>query len=162
MKISQYADDTTTFITSDALVTTLFELFTKYQLASGAKLNQSKCYSLMLGSWKTRTTFPVSLRWSNSHIEALGSRLAHDGKQAWDPALKKFEKILSSWSRRKLSFWGRALIINSLGLSHFWYLGSVVPIDDFVKKINKLSFSFLWARPCEWLCRSLVTSPLKH
>ena len=105
----------------------------------------------------------MSLRWSDSHIEVLGSRLAHDGKQVWDPALKKFQKILSSWSRQKLSFRGRALIVNSLGLSRFWYLGSVVPIDDdFVKKVNKLSFSFLWARPREWLCRSSVMTPLKQ
>ena len=40
VKISQYADDTTTFVTSDASVTALFELFNKYQLASGAKLTK--------------------------------------------------------------------------------------------------------------------------
>ena len=163
VKVSQYADDTSTFATTDESVQALFELFAKYELASGAKLNQSKCHGLLLGSWRTRTSFPVDLRWSSSHIEALGSRLSHDGEQTWGPALQKLDKTLSSWQHRKLSFRGRALIINSLGLSRFWYLGSVVPIDsDLVKKLNKITFPFLWARPREWLSRASVTQPLRQ
>ena len=161
VKVSQYADDTSTFATTDESVQALFELFAKYELASGAKLNQSKCHGLLLGSWRTRTSFPVDLRWSSSHIEALGSRLSHDGEQTWGPALQKLDKTLSSWQHRKLSFRGRALIINSLGLSRFWYLGSVVPIDsDLVKKLNKITYPFLWARPREWLSRASVTQPV--
>ena len=114
------------------------DLFRKYEQATGAKLNMSKCNGLLLGSWRTRTSFPVEFRWSSSFIMALGSRLSNDGDTNWGPSLKKLEKVLSSWQHRKLSFRGRALIANSLGLSTFWYLGAVVAMDSaLISAVNK-------------------------
>ena len=69
---------------------------------------------------------------------ALGSRLSKDGDTNWGPSLKKLEKVLSSWRHRKLSFRGRALVANSLGLSTFWYLGAVVAMDSaLISAVNK-------------------------
>ena len=91
---------------------------------------------------------------------ALGSRLSNDGDTNWGPSLKKLEKVLSSWQHRKLSFRGRALIANSLGLSTFWYLGAVVAMDSaLISAVNKLIFPFVWGKKREWLSRSSVIQP---
>ena len=66
VKISQYADDTSSFVCSEASLRALFGLFAKYERASGARLNQGKCQGLLLGPWRKRTSFPVDLKWKSS------------------------------------------------------------------------------------------------
>ena len=79
VKISQYADNTSSLVVSDASLRALFGLFAKYERASGARLNQGKCCGLLLGSWRNRTSFPVVLKWSSSHIEVLGMGISSRG-----------------------------------------------------------------------------------
>ena len=62
VKLSQYADYTSSFMCSDGSLHALFGLFAKYERASGARLNQGKCCGLLLGPWRTRTSFPVDLK----------------------------------------------------------------------------------------------------
>ena len=54
VKLPQYADDTSSFVCSDASLHALFGLFAKYEQASGACLNQGKCWGFLLGPWRTR------------------------------------------------------------------------------------------------------------
>ena len=116
--------------------------------------------ALLLGPWRSRTSFPVDFRFSSSHIEVLGSRLSNEGGEDWGLLLKKLEKVFQSWAHRKLSFRGPALITNSLGLSTFWYLGSIRLIPTkIIHEINKLVFPFVWGKKREWLGRSSVTQP---
>ena len=161
VKISQYADDTSSLVVSDASLCALFGLFAKYERASGACLNQGKCCGLLLGSWRNRTSFPVVLKWSSSHIEVLGARISSEGDQDWEPALCKLEAVFLSWQRRQLSYRGRALVACILGASRFWYLGSTVPVDSrLIFRINQLLFRFIWDGKGEWLRRSSVVQPL--
>ena len=81
MKISHYADGTSSFVCSDASLCTLFGLFAKYERASGARLNQGKCQGLLLGSRRNRTSFPVGLKWKSSYIEVLRARISPEGTQ---------------------------------------------------------------------------------
>ena len=121
-KICQYADDTTIVVLSDASLKEVFSLFQRYELASGARLNVTKSHGLLIGSWKGRTDLPVHLDWSSSHITVMGSRLSNDGTESWGKSLRSLDSMLASWSSRSLSYHGRALIANTLGLSRFWYL----------------------------------------
>ena len=120
MKISQYADDTSSFVCSDASLRALFGLFAKYERASGARLNQGKCQGLLLGPWRNRTSFPVDLKWKSSYIEVLGARISPDGSQDWEPALKALDNVFLSWQHRRLSYRGRVLVACMLGISCFW------------------------------------------
>ena len=120
VKLSQYADDTSSFVCSDASLHALFGLFAKYKRASGARLNQGKCCGLLLGPWRTRPSFPGVLKWSSSYIEVLGARISPDGSQDWKPALKELDGVFLSWQHRRLSYRGRALVACMLGVSRFW------------------------------------------
>ena len=161
VKILQYADDTSSLVVSNASLRALFGLFAKYARASGACLNQGKCCGLLLGSWRNRTSFPVVLKWSSSHIEVLGMRISSEGDQDWEPALRKLEEVFLSWQRRQLSYRGCALVACILGASCFWYLGSTVPVDSrLIFRINQLLFRFIWDGKGEWFRWSSVVQPL--
>jgi exonuclease III len=163
VKISQYADDTSSLVVSDASLRALFAMFAKYESASGARLNQGKCCGLLLGPWRNRTSLPVVLKWSSSHIVVLGARISSESTQDWEPAYRKLEAVFLSWQRRHLSYRGRALVACVLGASRFWYLGSTVPVSShLVSRLDQLLFNFVWNGKGEWLKRSSVTQPLSR
>ena len=158
VKICQYADDTTIVVLSDASLREVFSLFQRYELASGARLNVEKSHGLLIGSWRSRTDLPVALDWSSTHITVLGSRLANDGAELWEKRIQSLDSLLACWSNRSLSYHGRALIANTLGLSLFWYLSSFSCLpSDILRAINSRIFSFIWQKKREWLARSSVT-----
>ena len=61
VKIFQYADDTSIIVMSDQVLKQVFEVFRRYELASGAKLNVTKSHGLLVGLWTSRTNLPVAL-----------------------------------------------------------------------------------------------------
>ena len=120
VKVFQYADDTSVIVHSDHSLRSLFSLFERYELASGGKLNVSKCHGLLFGPWHNRDDLPIQLNWSSETITVLGCNIGNKESVNWDQLITKFENQLSLWKQRQLSFRGRALIANVLGLSVFW------------------------------------------
>jgi hypothetical protein len=160
-KICQYADDTNIFVMSDRALLALFALFDRYEHASGAKLNVDKSHGLLFGSWKDRLDMPIQLNWSNIAITVLGCRLSNDGKADWDSLVEKFQDQLLLWKQRQLSFRGRALVANVLGLSHLWYQAQIFDVPKTVIfKINKILFPFVWGKKREWMARTSVIQPI--
>ena len=81
----------------------------------------------------------------------FGSNVEQDN---WLPKLKKLESHLNLWKRRSLSLVGRALLVNTLGLSKLNYLATVLIVPDWVKhKVNYLIWPFLWRKKFEPVAR---------
>ena len=57
-KISQYADDTTAFISDASSAENLFELLSIFRDISGLELNKSKAEGMWLGSCRHNTSTP--------------------------------------------------------------------------------------------------------
>lgn len=70
--LSQYADDTSVVVTSNAAITATFDVYDLYERRSGAKLNLSKCKGLWVGSWNGWSHAPVSIEWSSVKVKVLG------------------------------------------------------------------------------------------
>ena len=49
--LSQYADDTSILVTTDDFILAVFDVFDRYELGSGARLNLKKCKGLWVGAW---------------------------------------------------------------------------------------------------------------
>ena len=146
MKIFQYADDTSILVQSDRALQALFSLFERYERASGARLNVAKSHGLLVGSWKQRVNLPIELNWSNDFITVLGCRISND-EVDWTSLLGRFQGQLALWKQRQLSFRGRALIANVLGLSIFWYQATIFDVPkSVVNAINKILFLFVWEK----------------
>ena len=145
-KCSGYADDTTIAPTTDESIEETFAVYSKFEKASGARLNRGKSKGMWLGSWKRRTDTPFGIQWVQQ-LPLLGATFNSVPliivSRPGSPRFAKLEKRLSDRSGRKLSFQGKTIIINTLALSHIWHLCHVFPVPNWaVKRINKAVWSF--------------------
>ena len=162
VKICQYANDTTVLVCSDDFLVALFQLFERYERASGAPLNLRKCCGLLLGPWRARppVTLPIQLKWSSETIRVLGCCIYPAGTQDWGSLLGKLATLVDTWKVRHLSFQARTVVANTLGLSTFLYLGSVCFVPPAtIRQINRLVFPFVWSKKREWVRWSALTQP---
>ena len=160
-KCSGYADDTTIAPTLDASIEEIFAVYSKFERASGARLNRGKSKGMWLGSWKQRTDTPFGLQWVKQ-LPLLGATFSAGdySEPTWEPATAKLEKRLLDWSGRKLSFQGKTSIINSLALSQIWHLCHVFPVPKWAaKRINKAVWSFFWSGKRDLVARKAVCLP---
>ena len=78
VKLTQYADHTTTRLADVQSVSNLFDLLTKFESCSGLKINQSKSEMLWLGSISHRKDAIFNLRLSHEPIYALGVHFSYN------------------------------------------------------------------------------------
>ena len=73
------------------------------------------------------------------------------------------EKIISKWSKRKLTLPGKITVIKSLALSKFVHLFLALPNPPgaLVKRLNKLFFSFLWNKGPDRIKRKFIIKDLE-
>ena len=151
--ISQYADDTSLVLSSDASIKASFETYALFERGSGSKLNLSKSKGLWLGTWKHRADPPVALDWSSLKLKVLGVyiSLGNLKEENWRPRITAVENVLKSWRQQALSFRGRALVINALALSRVWYVASLVHMPNWVK-------CKVWSLVAQWVRRFVSSS----
>lgn len=151
ISLSAYADDVTVLVTSQDDVHVLEQKLALYEKASSAKVNWSKCESLILGEWRHEATptLPAGLQWSKEGMKCLGVFLGTDQFQNknWDGLVEKINARLSRWKwiQPQLSYRGRALVVNNLTASMLWHRFTVVePPDALVKEIQRRLVQFFW------------------
>ena len=160
--ISQYADDTLLIVNSDDAILAVFDTYSRFEAASGSKLNVSKCKGLWLGAWNNRSDPPVQLEWTSEKIKVLGVYVGPgDLEEAkWRPRIAAVENVLASGRQRTLSYWGRALVIGSLALSRIWYVASLIHMPLWVHaEPARLMFPFFWKGKLDLVAREVVTLP---
>ena len=160
--VSLYADDTSAIVNSDSGIKAVFEVYSRFEKASGSKLNLEKCKGLWLGAWRARTDSPVNIDWSELMIKVLGVFIGFGDLDLanWRPRIDSVTKCLASWSIRSLSFSGRALVANALALSRIWYVASLVHMPHWVlRELNTLLFNFFWAGKKDKVSRKVVVQP---
>ena len=67
----------------------------------------------------------------------------------WRTKLDKLESVLNLWRKRELSFVGRALIVNVLGVSRFYHVAKIISPPNWVcERLNRLVWSL--SGKAEW------------
>ena len=114
----QYADDTKAFVKHERSLHALFNIIGDLERGSGAKLNRVKTEALWLGAWKDRPDEPLGLSWVKK-TKILGIVFGSVNVECdhWELRLSKLDECVSRWKNRSLSFIGKVLILNILGLS---------------------------------------------
>ena len=163
-KISQYADDATSLLKSERSLRFLLGAVRQYELASGAKLNTSKTKAMWLGGWRSSTATPFGLDWV-SKIKILGvyfsNRLVDVDVDNWRTKLDKLTSLLDCWKQRDLSFIGRAMILNTLGLSRLLYVSKVLSAPTWVSdSLKKIIWPFICKGKMECVSRQRCCVPL--
>ena len=154
MKISQYADDTSVFLSADsANLKETVDLFTKFRQISGLKINLDKTEVLRIGSIaNTNVTYwPESnLRWTNGPVKILGINVTPNKKELlevnYHPKHNKLKNLYNLWQQRHLSLKGKITIIKSLGISQLIYLMGNIPSPpvQLCKDVQSTNFKFIW------------------
>ena len=81
----------------------------------------------------------------------------------WQPKLNNLEKSLNLWKSRFLSYVGKSMNLNVLGLSKFLYLSRTLVMPVWVlTRINQLIWLFLWGSRIETVSRRSCCLSLKN
>ena len=84
-------------------------------------------------------------------------------QENWQPKLSKLEKNLNLWKSRNLSLVGKALIVNTLGASKFWFLAKILPAPQWViLRYKKLVYHYIWGTKIETVSRQTLSAPMKE
>ena len=118
IKLSQYADDTTTFCADVNALHILLELLDLFKYCSGLKLNSTKCEALWLGKDASRKDEFDGVQWPQRPISALGVSFSYETmrceKENFDKKINNIQNSLNLWSQRDLSLYGRITIAKTL------------------------------------------------
>ena len=129
-KISQYADDTTAFVSDASSAENLFELLTIFRDVSGLELNKSKTEGMWLGACRHNTSTPFDIAWPLEPIYVLGIYFTYNEhvsfKKNFEEKLNSMKNLLNLWRGRNLTLCGRITILKSLALSKLVYNTSVL------------------------------------
>jgi len=144
IRISQYADDTNTIVTSERSIETTLKWFDVYGMASGARINKGKCTGLWLGPWRNRRDSPFDFQWSTC-IKIYGVSFGENSTQKnCNAILDKVKKAVNLYRGRNLTLSAKAILVNTAICSKLWYVGCCVLFpSNTIKDINKSHLPFL-------------------
>ena len=167
VKLSQFADDTTLLLTDEQSIIETFRVFDQYELASGAKINKSKCKGLWSGDFSDRTDQLFDFAWYNDYIpdKILGQFFGNVDCSLlnWNAKVQKIDNIIAAWRQRDLSYKGKALIINSLLTSSLCYNVTSLAVPPWViTHIEQAVYNVFWSNKHPLVNRELLALPLKE
>ena len=151
IKLSHYADDTTTLCKDELSLGKLLDLLDIYGDCSGLNLNTAKTGALWLGKNAARKDTPFGIKWPETPICALGTSFSYNDKLCeWEnftPKINKIKTLFNVWSQRDLSVYGRITIAKTLGLSKLLFSSACICTPAHViDKVNRLIVNFVWRR----------------
>ena len=162
IKLVQHADDTTIFISKDKEFNVVNNIINIYSKGSGSKINVTKSKGLWLGKWKSRQDKPCQFSWTNEKLKILGIYFGNDVtlEDNWGPIVNKMYYTLERWSKRKLTLYGKAVIVNTMVGAGLNYFGSILPCSEYwFKKMNDVIWNFYWNGKPDKIKRNIITSP---
>ena len=171
--LSQYADDTTLFLDSkEENLNNVFILLDLFASCSGLKINVEKTKALWIGRHLHKDDelcAHLKIKWiKDAQFEILGVKydLSRDDiteTNFWDK-LESIRKLLSTWSWRNLTIYGKITVIKCLAIPLLVHLFRALPNpgNEFYKEIDKILYNFIWnGKPHKIKKSVLITGPEK-
>ena len=150
VKISQYADDTIFFLNNKNEICSAVNILDEFGKYSGTKLNLSKCEGMWLGKTKEKqhNCSLFGFKWPKV-IRCLGIYLGYDETEKfemnWNKKLESIKHLITTWSKRDLTLFGKVQIIKTLIVPQVILVASLQTIPlGITKELNKLCYKFLW------------------
>ena len=165
LKLTLYADDNNSFLTTQQSIVNLFQELQRFEEASGCNINTDKTEGMTLGGAAV-PNLPFKILWNPpGGLKVLGIRFFKDPVQTanttWTEITNKIQTRIETLSTRKLSFRGKTIIANSLLLSKAWHAATVIPANmKVVAAIHTAVFKYLFRhrtqKPPQDVCKLLV------
>ena len=168
VKKVQFADDTNGLLADTYSIYHLIALFHKYEEGTGARIAIHKTRGISLNHPVGRPLCPdIEIKWNRDDTKILGVVFVPDLDKSRDLNWKRLclaiEAKTQSLSKRKISFKGKATLINSLVLSKAWHVGRVfTPPKKWLSRIEKAIFQHVWKGSTETVSRQILKRPLNQ
>ena len=173
--LSQFADDTAAFLQyNQESLDAFIESLSCVETNMGLKVSYEKTTLYRIGSLQNSNAelyTKKNFAWSNDAIDTLGVTLKCDGtkdESNFQSILTKLNTVCETWFNRKLSLFGKILIINTLMGSLFVYKMMVLTnfTSEQLKTVNAMISKFLWSNrkpkiSFETLCKKKEQGGLK-
>ena len=178
-KVYSFADDITAIaINENQGVQEIFNEYNAFSNASGLQLNADKTEILCFGRRRGRPqVFNVTYNGANygitskDSIKINGVVIQQDSNRREDinveASIVAMERLLRSWSTRRLTLLGRILIIKTFAMSKMIYLMQTMSLSErSYKAFVRVVFKFLWnrnfdaARAPERIKRNIMNTPV--
>jgi hypothetical protein len=168
-KITQFADDTSLCLDgSERSLIESIKILDTYAEISGLQINYDKTQIIWIGSRKNspiRYLRDKNFCWDPGIFKVLGIKFSVKIDQIpmlnYEGKMNEIKKILSVWSRRDLTPFGKILVLKTLALSKLTYLFANIPDPswEFLKELDKMFFSFLWNNKPSKISKQVVCQP---
>lgn len=154
--ISQFADDTTLFLTYErSVLEEVAKTFDRMHCLTGLKVNYDKTNIYRVGSLantNAKIYTAKEFNWTNEPISLLGVLIPTkpDNKLSseinYESIINRIDSITQSWSLRAPTLMGRVLIVNTLIASLFVYKWQVFPNMDttLIQVVKSKISAFIW------------------
>ena len=165
VKASQYADDTTLFLTSDRALRRVLELMAWFGTFSGASLNVEKSAVMYVGAWRDRRDVVGGLMVSEVPLRVLGVDFLPEGaaRHNWASRIAKLGQRLGCWKERRLSLSGKVLVLKADALPSLLYLDRVFPLPLRMRReLVRLVFGFVWGGRYPYVSRLDMYRPVSE
>ena len=150
--LSQFADDTTLYLTYDKITfERVVDTLSYIEDQTGLRISFDKTVVYRIGSLANsmaKIYTKKDLSWTNDPISILGVKMSNDMKEVdnYEAVLEKMQTVLHNWYYRQMTLMGKVLIVNTLCESLFVYkltvLANISP--NTIKKIEEIVNSFIW------------------
>ena len=163
-----YADDLTIYLEPNGEnLRHVINILKDFYKLSGLKISVTKTKAVWIGSkhaTNEKLCRDLNLQWVKK-FTLLGVQFDNaleNMKENFRLKLESIENMLSSWTYRYLTPFGKITVIKSLGLSKLSHVALVItnPSRDMIKKVEKVFFSFLWGKGSEKVRREDSKLPL--
>lgn len=148
--ISQYADDTTLFLSDQASLQAAIKTLNQFTIWSGLRINLHKSHLLLLGNHLDPPTFVDDIRVVQK-VKILGIWFKNNMSEAenfnlnFEPNINRIKTICGAWSNRNLSVKGKITLISSLMISLLQFPCTSIPTPSRVfTDFRKIVLDFVW------------------
>lgn len=147
LRISQYADDMTLFLTTEGSLLRALDVLGSFSKVSGARVNVGKSKVKYFGPWKGRGGGLFGLSECEGPMRILGVDFedSESGPLNWRRRLAALRSRIGLWKARRLSLTGRVLVVKADILPSMIYLAYVFPLPpEYRRRLVRDVFSFVW------------------
>lgn len=147
VKVTQYADDMTLFLSTDKGLDRIVELLQGFSRATGSKINMGKSSIMYCGRWADRNDVRHGFTWCKDGMKILGLNFYKEecAKRNWVGKIERVKTQLDIWRARRLTIKGKVVVIKADLLPGLNYMAYIFPMPTSCKLLlTKLVFSFIW------------------
>lgn len=152
VKVVLFADDASFTLKNEESLERCLDILKRYGNFSSLQINHEKSEVGWLGVRKDTSTLPRSIKkidLQNEGITILGISFSHNQSYILinniDRVFEKFKAILNLWRQRKLTLYGKSLVVKVLALSQLQFVFSNMYFPkQYVKKVKDEIVNFLW------------------